>query len=92
MFNFKLLDSYTKEDKEIFFGRKKETEAVYQLTLKARLLLLYGPTGVGKSSLLQCGLANRFENWEALFIRREDNINLALQKAISTTIKIEDES
>ena len=61
-------------------------------SINSRLLLLYGPTGVGKSSLLQCGLANRFENWEALFIRREDNINLALQKAISTAIKIEDES
>ena len=92
MFNFKLLDSYTKEDKEIFFGRRKEIEALYQLTLKAKLLLLYGPTGVGKSSLLQCGLANRLENWEALFVRREDNINLALKRAISTAIKIEDEN
>ena len=28
---FKFLDSYTKADKEIFFGREKETEEIYYM-------------------------------------------------------------
>ena len=29
---FKLLEAYGKEDKEIFFGRDEETEALYQMS------------------------------------------------------------
>jgi WD40 repeat protein len=43
-------------DAFLFFGRAKETEVVSANLLASRLTLLYGPSGVGKSSLLRAGV------------------------------------
>ena len=73
---FKFLDSYTKADKEIFFGREKETEEIYSRLFYSKMYLIYGPSGSGKTSLLQCGVSNRFgeHDWKPIFIRRKKNI------------------
>ncbi len=44
------------EDERFFFGRKRETQQVINNLFAARLTLLYGPSGVGKSSLLGAGV------------------------------------
>ena len=77
---FKFLDSYTKDDKDVFFGREEEVELLYQLVFQANLVLVYGQSGTGKTSLVQCGLANRFNatHWFDLHIRRNDDINKSL--------------
>jgi WD40 repeat protein len=81
---FKFLDAYQKKDKDIFFGRAKEIELLYDTTFETDLLLVYGPMGTGKTSLIQCGLANRFResDWFDLYIRRGDNINTSLWEEI----------
>lgn len=73
---FKFLDSYTKEDKNIFFGRERETEELYQKVFESKILLVYGITGTGKTSLINCGLANKFNDsdWLPIYIRRNQNI------------------
>ncbi|MFO7828694.1 MAG: ATP-binding protein, partial [Bacteroidales bacterium] len=73
---FKFLDSYTKEDKTIFFGRERETEELYQKVFESKILLVYGITGTGKTSLINCGLANKFNDsdWLPIYIRRNQNI------------------
>jgi WD40 repeat protein len=73
---FKFLDSYTKDDREIFFGRDEEIEELYQKVFESKLLLVYGVSGTGKSSLIHCGLANKFleTDWLPLVIRRGGNI------------------
>jgi WD40 repeat protein len=43
-------------DAQLFFGREWETEVVAANVLAARLTVLYGPSGVGKSSLLRAGV------------------------------------
>ncbi|MFL5931791.1 MAG: hypothetical protein ACJ75P_11080 [Gaiellaceae bacterium] len=43
-------------DALLFFGRARETEIVTANVLASRLTLLYGPSGVGKSSLLRAGV------------------------------------
>src|SRR5438552_7864952 len=43
-------------DALLFFGREQETEIVVANTLASRLTVLYGPSGVGKSSLLRAGV------------------------------------
>lgn len=86
---FKFLDSYTREDEAIFFGRKKETDALYELVKQNRLVLLYGASGLGKTSLIQCGLGNRFHknNWFPLFIRRgNDTLSHSLRKNIEQAL------
>ncbi|GAH63153.1 unnamed protein product [marine sediment metagenome] len=59
---FKFPDSYTKEDKDIFFGRDREIEELYQKVFESKILLVCGVSGTGKSSLIDCGLANKFED------------------------------
>lgn len=44
------------EDAALFFGRKRETEELYLRTLSVPLLLQFGKSGLGKTSLLQAGL------------------------------------
>jgi hypothetical protein len=81
---FKFLDAYGPEDQDIFFGRDSEIEALHQLSFQSYLVLVYGPSGTGKTSLVQCGLATRFKPsaWLPLTIRRRDDINKALIEAL----------
>ena len=46
-------------DALLFFGRERECAAVAANVLANRLTVLYGPSGVGKSSLLGAGVARR---------------------------------
>jgi len=81
---FKFLDSYDREDTSIFFGRDEEISALYEMVFQASILLVYGASGTGKTSLIQCGLASRFQthDWLALTIRRGSNINIAFENAL----------
>ena len=56
---FKFLDSYTREDKNIFFGRDSETDEIFRKFYSGKLLLVYGKSGTGKSSVINCGLISR---------------------------------
>ena len=49
----------TELDAFLFFGRSWETEVVSANALASRLTILYGPSGVGKSSLLQAAVLPR---------------------------------
>ena len=73
---FKFLDSYTRDDKEIFFGRDREIEEMYQKVFEGKILLVYGISGTGKTSLINCGLSNKFEDsdWLPVTVRRGRNI------------------
>ncbi|MCB9265906.1 MAG: ATP-binding protein [Lewinellaceae bacterium] len=86
---FKFLDAYTREDKGIFFGRTEEVDALQEMVAKNRLALIYGPSGAGKTSLVQCGLANRYHptDWYPLFIRRNEDINRSLEEALANGLE-----
>jgi len=81
---FKFLDAYSKEDKEIFFGREKETKEIFEKLFKGNLLLIYGASGTGKTSILNCGIANKFQesDWFPVNIRRRNNILESVRKEI----------
>jgi hypothetical protein len=92
---FKFLDPYTREDEKIFFGRDNEIEQLYKMVFEAGLILVYGESGTGKTSLIRCGLASRFDasDWNDILIRRKNDINTstwkALRAAARTPIKAE---
>jgi|WetSurMetagenome_2_1015567.scaffolds.fasta_scaffold00014_91 WD40 repeat protein len=73
---FKFLDSYTKEDLNIFFGRDREIKELYQSLFESNIMLVYGISGTGKSSLIHCGLANKINetDWLPITVRRGRNI------------------
>jgi hypothetical protein len=56
---FKFLDSYTIEDRNIFFGRDNEIEDIFRKLYSGKLLLVYGKSGTGKSSIINCGLISK---------------------------------
>lgn len=89
---FKFLDSYTVHDKNTFFGRDEETDQLYELVNRNRLVLVYGQSGTGKTSLIQCGLGNRYHNtdWLPLFIRKGHNFTRSLLNALSQKLEEED--
>src|SRR4030042_232835 len=91
---FKFLDSYTKDDREIFFGRDREIEELYQRVFDSKLLLVYGVSGTGKSSLIHCGLANKFQetDWLPLVIRRGGNIIESMASVIKSASITEQQS
>ncbi len=82
---FKFLDSYNQTESEIFFGREKETVALYRALGGVKHLLVYGPSGCGKTSLVECGLRNQFSesDWFALSIRKGSNISASVFSQIN---------
>ena len=88
---FKFLDPYEAKDRATFFGRDTEIQELYKLVTKNRLTFVYGPSGAGKTSLVQCGLANRFGNvdWIPIFIRRGEDINLSLRQELGKLLQLE---
>jgi WD40 repeat protein len=50
------LSSFTEDLKSFFFGREKETEELVRLVRRNTLTVLFGQSGLGKSSLLQAGV------------------------------------
>jgi hypothetical protein len=49
---------FTEEQAPFFFGRDSEREIITANLMAARLTLLYGPSGVGKSSVLNAGVVH----------------------------------
>jgi WD40 repeat protein len=52
---------FERADRHNFFGRRREVEELLDLLMAERVVLLYSPSGAGKSSLLAAGLIPRLE-------------------------------
>ena len=81
---FKFLDAYTRADKDLFFGREAEIDALYEMVFQTDLIVVHGASGTGKTSLIKCGLAGRFQphDWLDLYVRRGENINQSLFRVL----------
>jgi WD40 repeat protein len=67
------LHRFTRKHAEVFFGRGRQIRELYDLVTTpytAPIILLYGQSGVGKSSLLEAGLMPRLESSHAVCYRR----------------------
>ncbi|WP_128548549.1 ATP-binding protein [Larkinella soli] len=82
---FKFLDAYTAGDTDRFFGRQNEQKRLVELVYSSRLILIYGSSGAGKSSLVQCGLAKAISlsDYFPVIIRRRDHFPDSLDQALS---------
>lgn len=81
---FKFLDSYQREDSEWFFGRDEEIEALYEMVFQSTVVLVYGASGTGKTSLINCGLAGKFQphDWFPIMVRRGNDLNASLESEL----------
>ncbi|MEB2777647.1 ATP-binding protein [Algoriphagus sp. D3-2-R+10] len=68
----------------MFFGRDEEINTLYEMVFQSSIVLVYGASGTGKTSLINCGLAGKFQphDWLALMIRRGGNINDSLESTL----------
>ena len=82
---FKFLAPYSAEDKDAFWGRDAEIKELYEMLFATNVVLLYGPSGTGKTSLIQCGLSKKFSgpDWIPLMIRRGESF----MDSIKTTLQ-----
>ena len=81
---FKGLDAFTRDDAARFFGRSREVVELYNRVQSGKLTLIYGMSGTGKSSLVRCGLANRFREheWFPVYVRRGTDILWSTAEAL----------
>jgi WD40 repeat protein len=53
---------YTEADADLFFGREAEVRLIANTAKARRFVVLYGPSGVGKSSVLQAGVVRQIRD------------------------------
>lgn len=53
------LQPYTEDDRQFFFGREREQRIISSNLYASPLTVVYGPSGVGKSSILRAGVVPR---------------------------------
>ncbi len=58
---YKLFDYYTFADRDLFFGREREVMRTVGEIISNRLLVLFAPSGSGKSSLINAGVRPALE-------------------------------
>lgn len=58
---YKFLDYYEEEDRDLFRGRDEEIRQLVEKILAGPLTVLYGRSGVGKTSLLKAGVIPRLQ-------------------------------
>jgi WD40 repeat protein len=83
---------YREQDAPYFFGREKETRLITASLFASPLTVLYGPGGVGKTSLLRAGIMHSlgsnqdlllviFEQWQARPLAGlRSEVNAAVQR------------
>ncbi|MGB0385560.1 MAG: sister chromatid cohesion protein PDS5 [Ardenticatenaceae bacterium] len=83
---YKFLDYYEAQDAAIFYGRQKETQHLCALIHAHRLVVLYGASGVGKTSLLLAGAVPRLERatppYKTIYIRALDDPSLVIRDTL----------
>jgi KaiC/GvpD/RAD55 family RecA-like ATPase len=83
---YKGLVPYSEEDTPFFFGRETETEIIIANLQASRLTLLYGASGVGKTSVLRAGVVNQLRKMDdeavVYFSEWQSNPLLGLRGAV----------
>ena len=69
---------YTEADADLFFGREAEVRLIVNTAKARRFGVLYGPSGVGKSSVLQAGVVRQ--------IRDENRLRFDRFGAVETVV------
>lgn len=78
------LDHFTLTEWQIFKGRDQAIEELLQLTLSQRFTLLYAPSGVGKTSLLQAALIPQLlaKHFLPVYIHRREEPVAAIKNTL----------
>jgi WD40 repeat protein len=87
---YKGLQPYTEEDRAYFFGRERDQEIIASNLYAAPLTVLYGASGVGKSSVLLAGVVPKLRQTPRLaIVVFRDWQNPDFQSALKTELSRE---
>ena len=75
---YKGLMPYKEDDAQFFFGRKREEGIITANLMAARITMLYGPSGVGKTSLLRAGVVHRLRQLAERNLTKRGNPKFAV--------------
>lgn len=90
---YKFLNHFETSDKDIFYGRYEEINAFTQLIENSRVSLLFGKSGVGKTSFILAGMFSKLssKNDIPIYVRCTDNpLNDIRESILSAIEKIVD--
>jgi GTPase SAR1 family protein len=88
---FRVLDSFDKSDHRSFHGRDTEIKDLHALLVTTNMVLVFGESGVGKTSLVWCTLAKKFndDDYLPVLVRRGtnmmDSLRSCLEKRLSNS-------
>jgi hypothetical protein len=82
---YKFLNYYEPEDKNIFFGREKETSILLSDIVVSRLVVLFAKTGTGKTSLINAGVRPLLNErgYQTYFIRVSQDPTESVRKELT---------
>lgn len=91
---FKFLDHFNVEDKEIFYGRNESMKKFTQLISNSKVSLLFGKSGVGKTSFLLAGIYSELilNNYYPIYVRCSDDPLKAIKESFIFKIEKENRS
>jgi hypothetical protein len=81
---YKFLDYFEPQDADLFFGREREIHDLERKFHAARLLILYGESGTGKTSLILAGLLPRLApaSYVPIYVRALQEPARAIKEAL----------
>lgn len=82
------LKPFVRAQSAVFHGRSEDTQVLTDLVMRERLVVLFSKSGIGKTSLLQAGVAPKLEKEEyvPIFLRC-DNVNAPLVQTLSEVLQ-----
>lgn len=96
---FRFLDHFNAEDEDFYFGREADVSAVVEKIHKKPLTVLFGTSGIGKTSLLRAGVFNALRKeteeadtdeqrpWLVVYARVGDDPRVSIQQAIIAAVE-----
>ena len=84
---FRGLESFQAEHAPLFFGRNKEADELTNRIRKNGFVVLTGPSGSGKSSLIQAGVIPQFRDAKLILMRPGDQPLQALIQALGKRVR-----
>jgi hypothetical protein len=87
---YKRLDYYREDDHALFFGRNLEIEQLSARIHAHRLVLFYGASGTGKTSMLQAGVIPRLKHsdpgYTIFVVRAIEDIRVSIRNAVAQQV------
>jgi formylglycine-generating enzyme required for sulfatase activity len=87
---YKFLDYFEAADQPIFFGRDEEINHLVQRIMAHKLTVLFGRSGVGKTSLINAGVIPRLEEegYTSLYLRVLHEPAASIKNSLSPVLSI----